>query len=48
MRSLKIQTALTFLLLLVIGMLLVEFVAMQHWRRDALRADREHTLMALL
>jgi hypothetical protein len=40
-RSLKIQTALIFLLLLVIGMLLVELVAMQLWRRDALRADRE-------
>ena len=47
MRSLKIQTALTFLLLLVIGMLLVEFVAMQHWRRDALRANREQAEMLL-
>lgn len=47
MRSLKIQTALTFLLLLVIGMLLVEFVAMQLWRRDALRADREQAELLL-
>lgn len=47
MRSLKIQTALTFFLLLVIGMLLVEFVAMQFWRRDALRADREQEELLL-
>ena len=47
MRSLKIQTALTFLLLLVIGMLLVELVAMQLWRRDALRADREQAELLL-
>lgn len=45
MRSLKLQTVLTFLLLLVIGMLLVELVAMQLWRRDALRADRDILLM---
>lgn len=47
MRSLKIQTALTFLLLLVIGMLLVELVAMQLWRRDALQADREQAELLL-
>ncbi len=47
MRSLKIQTALTFLLLLVIGMLLVELVAMQLWRRDALRGDREQAELLL-
>ncbi|MFA6499982.1 MAG: ATP-binding protein [Desulfurivibrionaceae bacterium] len=47
MRSLKIQTALTFLLLLVIGMLLVELVAMQLWRRDALRADRKQAELLL-
>ncbi|HEX9595770.1 MAG TPA: histidine kinase dimerization/phospho-acceptor domain-containing protein, partial [Anaerolineales bacterium] len=47
MRSLKIQTALIFLLLLVIGMLLVELVAMQLWRRDALRADREQAELLL-
>jgi signal transduction histidine kinase len=46
-RSLKIQTALTFLLLLVVGMLLVELVAMQLWRRDALRADREQAELLL-
>lgn len=46
-RSLKIQTALAFLLLLVIGMLLVELVAMQLWRRDALRADREQAELLL-
>ncbi len=40
MRSLKIQTGLTFFLLLTIGMFLVEFVAMQHWRRDALQVDQ--------
>lgn len=47
MRSLKLQTALTFLLLLVIGMLLVELVAMQLWRRDALQADREQAELSL-
>ena len=47
MRSLKLQTALTFLLLLVIGMLLVELVAMQLWRRDALRGDREQAELLL-
>lgn len=46
-RSLKIQTALAFLVLLVVGMLLVELVAMQLWRRDALRADREQAEMLL-
>lgn len=47
MRSLKIQTALTFLLLLIIGMLLVELVAMQLWRRDALQADQEQAELLL-
>ncbi len=47
MRSLKIHTALTFFLLLVVGMLLVELVAMQLWRRDALRADREQSELLL-
>lgn len=47
MRSLKLQTALTFFLLLVMGMLLVEFVAMQFWRRDALQADQDQAQLLL-
>ncbi|MHB8987524.1 MAG: sensor histidine kinase [Desulfobulbia bacterium] len=47
MRSLKLQTALTFLLLLFVGMFLVELVAMQLWRRDALRGDREQAELLL-
>jgi len=46
-RSLKIHTVLTFFLLLAGGMLLVELVAMQLWRRDALRADREQADLLL-
>jgi len=46
-RSLKIQTALTFFVLLIVGMLLVELVAMQLWRRDALRGDREQAELLL-
>ena len=47
MRSLKIQIALTFLLLLFIGMFLVELVAMQFWRRDVLRADKAQAELLL-
>ncbi|MCX5863901.1 MAG: HAMP domain-containing sensor histidine kinase [Deltaproteobacteria bacterium] len=41
--NLKAQTILTFFLILGVGMLLVNVVSMQLWKRQALRADLDHT-----
>ncbi len=41
--NLKAQTILTFFLVLVAGMLLVNVVSMQLWKRQALRAELDHS-----
>lgn len=40
--NLKVQTILAFLLVLGVGMLLVNVVSMQLWKRQAMAADLEH------
>jgi len=46
--NLKAQTILTFFLLLGVGMLLVNVVSMQLWKRQALRADLDHARSLLM
>ncbi len=41
--NLKAQTILIFFMVLVVGMLLVNAVSMQLWKRQALRADLDHS-----